>query len=129
MKYLVDSDVLIEVLRNNKPVADELEALHNAKHTLCYSPITKAEIYHGLRQEEEERTARLFAGMECFIVDDSIAEQAGEHLRTYHRSHGLQLPDALIAATAFYRQAVLITFNRRHYPMDDIKFHDLLPVT
>ncbi len=126
MKYLIDSDVLIEVLRNNEAVANALEALHAAQHSVCYSPITKAEIYHGLRHGEEKRTTQLFAEMESLVIDDGIAEKAGEYLRTFHKSHGLELPDAFIAATASHRQAALVTFNRRHYPMTDIKFHDLL---
>ena len=44
MIYLVDTDVLIEILRNNRIVAEELRALHRAGHLLCYSPVTRAEI-------------------------------------------------------------------------------------
>ncbi len=126
MKYLVDSDVLIEVLRNNTATADELKSLHRARHTLCYSPITKAEIVHGLRKGEEDRTLRLFSEMECLLIDDNIGQKAGEYLRSYRKSHGLQLADALIAATAFCQQAVLFTLNRRHYPMTDVRFHDVM---
>lgn len=125
MKYLIDSDVLIEVLRNNITIAETLKSLHRAEHTLGYSPITKAEIYHGLRKGEEERTARLFAEIECLVVDDCAGEKAGAYLNQYRKSHGLQLADALIAATAFCRQATLITLNRRHYPMNDIGYYDL----
>jgi predicted nucleic acid-binding protein len=125
MKYLIDSDVLIEVLRNNVAIAEMLKSLHRAKHTLCYSPITKAEIYHGLRKGEEERTARLFAELSCLSIDDSVGQKAGEYLNKYRKSHGLQLADALIAATAFCELARLITLNRRHYPMTDIEFYDM----
>lgn len=129
MKYLIDSDVLIEVLRNNKAVAEGLKALHRAKHIHCYSPIAKAEIYHGLREGEEQRTARLFAEMECLPIDDSVGQKAGEYLRSYQKSHGLQLADALIAATAYRYHVTFITFNRRHYPMTDIEFYDLVSAT
>ncbi len=129
MKYLIDSDVLIEVLRNNQAVADALKAQHRAKHVLCYSPITKAEIYQGLREGEEEQTSRLFAEMECLAIDDPVGQQAGEYLRSFRKSHALQLADALIAASAHRHQATLITFNRRHYPMNDILYHDLLATT
>jgi predicted nucleic acid-binding protein len=129
VKYLIDSDVLIEVLRNNQAVADALKGLHRAKHALCYSPITKAEIYHGLRSGEEERTNRLFAEMECLVIDDVVGKQAGDYLRSYRKSHNLQLADALIAASVHHHQATLITFNRRHYPMNDIPYYDLLATT
>ncbi|MCC7164338.1 MAG: type II toxin-antitoxin system VapC family toxin [Anaerolineae bacterium] len=124
-KYLIDSDVLIEILRNNVAIAAALKALDHAGETLCYSPITKAEVYHGLRTGEEERTERVFAAMECLWIDDAIGQSAGEYLRKFRKSHGVQLADALIAATARHHQANLITLNRRHYPMADIQFHDI----
>jgi predicted nucleic acid-binding protein len=38
-------------------------------------------------------------------------------LRTYRRSHGIELGDALIASTAVELGATLITRNVKHYPM------------
>lgn len=125
MKYLLDTDVLIEVLRNNTSVSEQLKSLRRSDDSVCYSPITKAEIYHGLRGGEENRTAKLFEAMECLNIDDAAGEKAGEYLRTFRKSHGLELADALIAASAYQQQAAFITFNRRHYPMTDIRFHDL----
>ena len=125
MRYLLDTDILIEVLRNNKQVAEQLKSLQRSGDAVCYSPITKAEIHHGLRDGEETRTARLFEAMECLNIDDATGEKAGEYLRTFRKSHGLELADALIAASAFQEQATFITFNRRHYPMTDIQFRDL----
>jgi len=128
VKYLLDTDVLIEVLRNNTSVAEQLKSLRRPGDLVCYSPITKAEIYQGLRGGEETRTAKLFEAMECFSIDAAAGEKAGEYLRTFRKSHGLELADALIAACAYHQQAAFITFNRRHYPMTDIRFHDLMRV-
>ncbi|MBI5651519.1 MAG: type II toxin-antitoxin system VapC family toxin [Chloroflexi bacterium] len=125
MRYLIDSDVLIQVLRNDVQIAEQIKALRRADHALCFSPITKAEIYHGLRTGEEERTAQLFAEMECLAIDERVGQKAGEYLNQFRKSHGLELADALIAASAYHFQAVLITLNGRHYPMSDITFHDL----
>ena len=38
------------------------------------------------------------------------------------RSHGVQLGDALIAATAAVHDAELWTRNRKHYPMRGLRF-------
>jgi len=43
--------------------------------------------------------------------------QAGLWRRTYGRSHGTGLADALIAASASAAQATLVTLNRKHFPM------------
>jgi len=121
MIYLVDTDVLIEILRNNRVVAEELRALHRAGHLLCYSPVTRAEIYGGLREQEKEVTQALFLEMQCLPIDDRIGEIAGEYLRTYREQHGVMLADALVAASVAANHAELITFNLRHYPMPEVK--------
>ena len=38
--------------------------------------------------------------------------------------HGVGIADALVAATASTTGLTLWTLNRRHYPMDDLRFHD-----
>ena len=121
MIYLVDTDVLVEILRNNRVVAEELRVLYRAGHVLCYSPVTKAEIYGGLREQERRVTQVLFREMQCFPIDDRIGEIAGEYLRTYRAQHGVMLADALVAASAVANRAELITFNLRHYPMPEVK--------
>jgi len=47
--------------------------------------------------------------------------KAGDYLRQFHRSHSLELGDALIAATASIHLLRLWTRNRKHYPMKDIQ--------
>ena len=52
---------------------------------------------------------------------DDIGRRAGGYLRQFHRSHGLDIGDALIAATAAVHGCALWTCNRKHYPMKDIE--------
>ncbi|MBU1600323.1 type II toxin-antitoxin system VapC family toxin [bacterium] len=125
MKYLLDSDVIIEILRENTKVASLLKELYLKGNILCYSPVTKAEIYHGLRNGEENKTANFFAQLECILIDAKIGEKTGTYLKSYRKSHGIQLGDALIAASSFCTKAYLITFNEKHYPMKDINLHSL----
>ena len=121
MNYLIDSDVVIEILRKNVSLAKELKDLSGQGNLICYCPVTMAEIYHGLRPGEEEETADFFYQMECLPIDSDIGEKAGYYLKTYRKSHKLQLGDALIAATAFCKKVCLFTLNVRHYPMPDIE--------
>jgi predicted nucleic acid-binding protein len=60
--------------------------------------------------------AALFAGLDAMTIDATTGELAGERLRRYRRSHGLELGDALIGASAEQYGEPLATFNRRHYP-------------
>ncbi|MDI6704386.1 MAG: type II toxin-antitoxin system VapC family toxin [bacterium] len=124
MNYLLDTDVIIEILRKNIiHLIKKLKELSRQGNLICYSPVTKAEIYHGLRPNEENKVANFFSQLECLPVDSEIGEKAGYYLKTYRKSHNLQLGDALIAATAFCKKACLFTLNIRHYPMTEIEFY------
>jgi predicted nucleic acid-binding protein len=59
---LVDSDVLIEVLRQRKPdiVRDWID-LANSGQPSFYSPVSLAEIRHGMRPREVEAIERTFS--------------------------------------------------------------------
>ncbi|MDQ3701095.1 MAG: type II toxin-antitoxin system VapC family toxin [Chloroflexota bacterium] len=123
--FLLDSDVAIEHLRGRPWTGELFRTIAAAGGGVCYSPVTAAEIYHGVRPGEEEATARLFASLPCIPVDHGIGEQAGQYLRRYRASHGLALGDALIAATAHVHDLVLLTRNRRHYPMPELRLGSL----
>ncbi|MBI4484176.1 MAG: hypothetical protein HY652_14975 [Acidobacteria bacterium] len=43
-------------------------------------------------------------------------------ISAYSRSHGVELADALVAATAYWNKIPLWTLSKRHYPMRDIRF-------
>ncbi|TMF58098.1 MAG: type II toxin-antitoxin system VapC family toxin [Chloroflexi bacterium] len=113
---LLDSDVLIEVLRGNAQTARWVAAEVSTGEALRYSPVSRAEIGAGMRAGEEMGIAALFAGLDAMTIDATTGELAGERLRRYRRSHALELGDALIGASAAQYGERLATFNRRHYP-------------
>ncbi len=49
IRVLLDTDVIIECLRNNSVVISALEELVDKGTIICYSPVSKAEIYGGMR--------------------------------------------------------------------------------
>ncbi len=61
------------------------------------------------------------AGLRKIPVAEEVAFRAGKLLSTFQRGHGLELGDALIAATAIEYDAILVTRNVKHYPMSEIK--------
>ncbi len=80
--------------------------------------ITVAELGTGARTPAEARGIEgLLAQMQIRDVDLAIARLAGRFCRDFQRSHGVELPDALIAATAEIHGARLATRNLRHFPM------------
>jgi predicted nucleic acid-binding protein len=113
---ILDSDVLIEILRSNAQTARWVAAQASTGEALRYSPVSRAEIGAGMRAGEERGIAALFAGLDAVTVDATTGELAGERLRRYRGSHRLELGDALIGASAEQYGERLATFNRRHYP-------------
>lgn len=120
---LIDSDVLIDVLRDRKgTLIDQWIELANSDDSLYCSPVSVAEIWHGMREQKRHAIERLFSVMTCLPIGEEVARKAGDYLRSFHKSHGLQLADGLIAATASLNGLALWTRNRRHFPMRDVLF-------
>jgi predicted nucleic acid-binding protein len=122
--FLLDSDVVIELLRaRNKAIQSTWAATVGSEILVLYSPVTTAEIEHGLRDHERPAVDAWFAALTCVPIDAVIGVKAGAYLRQFEKSHGLELGDALIAATAAVHNLQLWTRNKKHYPMRDIKLH------
>lgn len=119
--YVIDSDVLIDHLRGYQQALDFIDSLFVDGAQVCFSVISEAEIYSSVRSGEEPVVRALFDGLTRLDVSGEIARKAGEYRAQYLRSHGLTLPDALIAATALVFGAGLITRNVRHYPMTELE--------
>ena len=71
--------------------------------------MTRAELFAGT--DGQDRIRELLDGFDEVQVDGAIAEMSGG----IRRDWGLDLADALIAATAVTLRAPLITRNRRHF--------------
>ena len=112
---LLDTDVLIEYLRGSEAAIAYLEGLTGE---LSVSAITVAELYAGVRGSIEREALDLFLGAFIVIpVTHTISVAAGDHRRQCGPSHGTDLPDAILAATAEDQGVSLVTFNVRHFPM------------
>ena len=119
----MDSDVLIEVLRGRKPeILQQWHDLALSSEAVYYSPVSAAEVGHGMRERERLAVERLFAALTCMPIDEEIGRRAGKFLQAFHASHGLELGDALIAATAAVYELMLWTQNRKHFPMKEVRF-------
>lgn len=113
--YLLDSDVLVEYLRNHSQAIDYVDGLEGL---LLTSVITVAELMAGARNVLERQKIELFlSALEIVPIDYAIAKQGGLFRQQYKQSHGTGLNDALIAATAEVTGATLVSFNHRHFPM------------
>jgi predicted nucleic acid-binding protein len=120
MTVVVDSDVLIDVLRGVPAAAAFLKRLD--RPPVC-SEVSRVEVLCGMRSEERRTTERLLSFVGWASVDEAVSSTAGELGRRFRRSHALAVPDLLVAATAERLGLPLATRNVRDYPM----FPDLEP--
>jgi hypothetical protein len=121
---LLDSDIVIEVTRaRDEALLARWRQLVTTDEAIAYSPITGAELWTGARPREHALLKAFFNALLCLPADDETGRIAGDYMRLYRASHGLELADAFIAAAARQNGASLWTRNRRHYPMKDISFY------
>jgi len=124
MSILLDSDVVIEVLRSrDQAILSQWEALANTGTLILFSPVNAAEIWAGARPSEHQAISRFFSPLTCIPIEYKIGQMAGELLRQFSKSHSLKIADALIAASAIQQKAALWTRNRKHYPMPSLTFY------
>lgn len=115
MSTLVDTDILIDYLRDQPSAVNYLEGL---KNQAFLSAITIGELYQGIRDPAEQAALEHFLQFfEILPIDRDIAMQGGLLCNQFRKSHGVGLADAFIAATALYHRLSLATLNRKHYPM------------
>ena len=118
-KILLDTDILINLLRGNEAARDFIRKNLEESELLC-SVISVAEIWAGMRSHEEQATRRVMDSLRIVEVSRTMAEQAGS-FKGVTKSHSLELDDCLIAATAYCTRATLATGNGKHYPMEEIR--------
>ena len=118
---LLDTDILIDFLRGRAEARNLLASAEERGERPFISVVSVSEVWAGSRSAEKAATAALLSALGKIPVSEKIASIAGDYLRTYRRSHSVELADALIAATAADLTAVLITRNAKHYPMPAVK--------
>jgi predicted nucleic acid-binding protein len=122
---LFDTDVLIDAGRGVEAALVTIEQAE-PKGMLAVSTVTHMELIVGARNKAELRAIDRF--IDHFVtlsVDEAVSAQAVDLLKQYRLSHGLLIPDALIAATAISESIPLVSKNQRDYHF--IAGLDLLP--
>jgi hypothetical protein len=117
---LLDTDILIDFLRGRGEARAFLDRYEAAAEPPLISVVSVTELWAGMRPGEERATGALLSALRKIPVSEEIALAAGSMLKTYRRSHGTELGDALIASTAAELDATLITRNVKHYPMPSV---------
>jgi len=118
--YLLDTDVLIWVLRGKAEIIEKVSQFKD-QEVLCISVISIAEIYKNIYPSELTTTKDYLNQHIQLDVNSKIAKVAGLYWQQYSKQlKGLSLTDCLIAATANFNNSTLVSLNTKHFPMKDI---------
>jgi hypothetical protein len=124
---LIDSDVLIWFTRGHPTARTRLTAINPWR----ISTITYMELAQGCHGKQELASAQrglALARTEILPLTPAISERAMRLTDRYALSDGLQLADALIAATAIEHGLTLLTGNARHFaPIGELKLERFEP--
>lgn len=112
---IIDTDILIDFSLDRDEAVKTLIALEE-KFKLRISVITAMELYTGCRSKEDiKKVEELIADLHIEFISNSISEHAYELMKEFRSSHGVEINDMLIAATAIECDAKMISKNQKHY--------------
>ena len=112
---IVDTDILIDAARQVTDAVDCLDQIEHAS-TLAISVVTEMELLIGCQNKTEQRNLeRFLQRFQVLRLNENTCDQAVELLRQYRLSHGLLIPDAMIAATALILGCPMISKNQRDF--------------
>jgi predicted nucleic acid-binding protein len=118
---LLDTTVLIDVLRGRPGTVARLLALREAGDEPWTSAVNVEEVVRGLRPREEGAAALLFGGLRIAPLDEPEGARAGAWRRDHaRRGRTLAQADCLVAAAALGISATLATGNPKDFPMREI---------
>lgn len=121
MRAYIDSDILIWHLRGERRAAALLRTLSaESGIELWTGALQRAEVVFFMRPAEAPATMSFLSRFKTESVTQEIVDDAAELYRRWHPAHGLDVNDAILAATVIATGGKIYTQNLKHYPMPDI---------
>jgi hypothetical protein len=109
---IFDTDIIIDYL---KGIEEAKECLGSTpQNERCLTSITFMELLWGARNKKEIVEIKEFVYLnfkEVVHIDEISSRKAVELIERYAKSHGLEIADALIAAIAMTKTAIVHTGN------------------
>jgi predicted nucleic acid-binding protein len=122
--YLLDTDIIIDVLNGKKDRPNLLRGLLAEGHLLACCSISITEVYAGLRSGEEQKTSNFLHSLKYYSIDFAAAHLAGTLKYEYAKQgKSLNIADITIAAVALQHDLPLITGNKKDFPMKDLQLY------
>ncbi len=117
-KLLIDTDIIIDHLRGHSVSGNLLKKIiFDDYFRGFYSSITEIELFSAeiIDDEQAKNINMLLSSLVRLDINSEIARAAGNLLGKYRKSNGLEMADAIIAATAINYGLPVISRNVKHY--------------
>jgi len=109
----LDTNVLIEITKNN---TETIEQLGGLEVPLCISSISVMELLCGARNKQEASKLTAFINQfKIITINEKASLLATKLIANYAKSHHLDIPDALIAASCIESKVILWTYNLKDF--------------
>jgi predicted nucleic acid-binding protein len=111
---LCDTNIFINAFNGRQATIDRLQEI--GLEQIALSVITIMELYQGMGNKVElaqmKKRIRYYDVVE---IDNVTSRLATTLIENFKLSHGLQIPDAIIGATAVIHQIPLFTYNIKDF--------------
>lgn len=111
--YVLDTDILIDVLRGHQPAINWFTALRQVPSIPGF--VVMELIQNSKNKQQVNQVLKLIAPLPIIWLTEVDCAKALADFSQYHLSDGVGLLDALIAHCAIGKNATLCTFNVKHY--------------
>lgn len=126
MRLLLDSSVLIDALRSRKARRTWLAEMVRFGHSLETSALNIAEVFAGMRPGEEIGSKEFLDTLLCHPITSGTGARAGRFKNEWARKgRTLSLSDTIVAAVAVEKDCVLVTDNRKDFPMPEVRLFEI----
>jgi predicted nucleic acid-binding protein len=120
---IIDTDILIDYSHGNEQAKSGLIELES-KYRLAISVVTQLELMVGCNNKKEFTSLRKFlSDFQIIQITDIASQKAVELFENYRLTHGVLIPDMLIAATALTLDVTLCSKNKKDFQfIEGLKF-------
>jgi len=110
---LCDSNVIIDCINHRQKTIDDIQGIIGS---IAISIVTEFEVIAGAKDGMmQKRFEKLLNHYIVISLDSDISFLAINLYKKYRLSHGLDMPDSLIAATAIELDIPLFTYNVKDF--------------
>ena len=111
---ICDTNIIIEVLKDDKDTINIINKI--GIENISISSVTIMELYYGaLNKKELNLIKKYLSSLNVIQISSLISENSVKLIENYSKSHGLQIPDAIIASTSILYGEKLFTYNIKDF--------------